>query len=74
MLSQVSKAARGLLDDRLERLAAFQTERCCDCSLTPEESAMHREARAALRGLIGFYDKEERVAREELAKLKQEQR
>jgi len=38
--------------------------------LTAQESDRHKEARALARSLIGFFDEEERRAREEMEKIR----
>lgn len=71
ILKQVPGEAARMLDRELEKLVAFHTERCCDTKLSPEQSAMHKEARALARGLSGFFDRRKAQLLEELTKLRQ---
>lgn len=69
-LNRVPAEGAALLDRELERLSAFHTEKCCDPRLTPEQSAMHREARAQARNLVGFFTKRRTALKEELQTLR----
>jgi len=71
-LNRVPKEAAAALDRELERLLAFHTEKCCDVRLSPEQSAQHKEARALVRGLVGFFEKRRAALKEELGKLRRD--
>lgn len=70
VLNRVPPGAGAILDRELERLVALHTEKCCDLRLTPLESAMHKEARAMARALIGFFEKRKGFLKEELRRLR----
>ncbi len=70
LLNRLPAEGAAILDRELERLVAFHTEKCCDCRLPPEQSAMHREARALARGLLGFFDKRKTALKDELGQLR----
>jgi hypothetical protein len=70
VLNRLPEEGAALLDRELERLAIFHTEKCCDCRLSPEQSAQHREARALARGLLGFFGKRKAALKEELRQLR----
>ena len=69
-LNRIPVQAAAVLDRELERLVTVHTERCCDPRLTPQESAMHKEARALARGLCGFFEKRKAALREEARGLR----
>lgn len=71
ILNRVPAEAVALLDRELERIITQHTEKCCDLRLTAAESAMHKEARALGRGLLGFYEKRKGRLKEELLRLRQ---
>lgn len=70
ILNRVPAEGAALLDRELERLSSFHTEKCCDPRLTPEQSAMHREARAQVKNLVGFFLKRRAALKEELLALR----
>jgi len=69
-LNAIPQAGAALLDRELERLELFHRERCCNPRLTPEQSAMHREARGLALGLQSFFAKRRAALRQEMATLK----
>ncbi|MEI6349956.1 MAG: hypothetical protein WCP06_02480 [Verrucomicrobiota bacterium] len=69
-LNRVPKEAAAVLDRELERLVVVHTEKCCDLRLGAEQSAMHKEARALCRGMLGFFEKRKAALREEMRKLR----
>jgi hypothetical protein len=69
-INRVPAEGTAIFDRELERLVAFHTEKCCDCRLSPEQSAQHREARALARGLLGFFEKRKTALKEELRQLR----
>ena len=69
-LHRVPAEAAAVLDRELERLVALHTEKCCDPRLSPEQSALHKEARALARGLLGFFDKRTAALKEEMGELR----
>jgi len=69
-LNRLPEEAAAMLDRELERLVAFHTEKCCDCRLPAEQSALHREARALARGLLGFFAKRKAALKGELGLLR----
>ena len=69
-LNAIPEAAATLLDRELERLELFHRERCCTPRLTPEQSAMHREARGLALGLHGFFAKRRAALKQELIALR----
>lgn len=73
VLNRVPPEAAAILDRELERLVALHTEKCCDLRLAPVESAMHKEARAMARALLGFFDRRKRYLKEELRRLRKEE-
>lgn len=69
-LNKVTAEAAAILDRELERLELFHRERCCNPRLTPEQSAMHREARGLALGLQGFFTKRRAALKDELVVLR----
>jgi len=70
ILKKVPPEAAAMLDRELEKLLNLHTERCCDTKLAPQESAMHKEARALARGLMGFFEKRRAQLVEEFQQLR----
>jgi hypothetical protein len=71
-LHRMPREAAAVLDRELERLAVFHTEKCCDPRLSAEQSALHKEARAMARGLVGFFEKRTAALKEEMGRLRRE--
>jgi hypothetical protein len=70
VLKRTPAQAAAMLDRELEKLIVFHTERCCDLKLSPEQSAMHKEARALARSLIGFFERRRTQLQDEFTKLR----